>query len=143
MMIYPRLNEGTLSCFEESPLDISPLLRANLPADEYLADPAAGTVRRVRWSPNRIVLDVEASRPATVIVNQNYGPGWRAEGGTLENQGGLLTARVPAGHHTVTFWFRPPGFSVGLLVTATSLLASLAFALRAFRARAAPSRCWT
>jgi hypothetical protein len=135
MMIYPRLNEGTLSCFEESPLDISPRLRPNLPADEYLADPTAGTLRRVRWSPNRIVLDVDVTRPATVIVNQNYGPGWRAEGGELVNDGGLLTAQVSAGHHAVTFIFRPPGLWVGLLVSLTSLFAGLAFAVRGYRAR--------
>ncbi len=42
MMAFPRANEGTLSCFEETPLPISPLLRGNLAADEYLADPVRG-----------------------------------------------------------------------------------------------------
>jgi hypothetical protein len=134
MMVYPRLNEGTLSCFEESPLDISPRLRPNLPADEYLADPGAGSVRRVRWSPNRILLEVEASRPATVLVNQNYGPGWRAEGGTLADEGGLLAARVAAGKSMVTFSYRPPGFVAGAIVSVLALVVAVAVALRA-RAR--------
>ena len=59
-------------------------------------------MRRLRWSPNRIVVEVDARRPTSVLVNQNYGPGWRAEGGTLADEGGLLAAGVPAGKSMVT-----------------------------------------
>jgi len=127
MMAYPRANLGTLSCFEETPLDISPRLRGNLPADEYLAEPDAGTVRRTLWSPNRIVLEVDAKRPTTVLVNQNFGVGWHADGGALVEggEGGLLAARVGAGRHTVTFRYLPRSVVVG---GAISLLAAFATA---------------
>jgi hypothetical protein len=109
MMAYPRANEGTLSCFEETPLDISPRLRGNLPADEYLSERDAGTVRRLRWSPNRIVLDVDVKRATTVLVNQNMGVGWQAEGGEIVAGGvdGLLAARVAPGRHTLTLSYLP------------------------------------
>jgi hypothetical protein len=126
MYVYPQANQGSLNCFEETPLPISPRLRANLPADEYLQEPDAGSVRRVRWSPNRIELDVDLRRPAIVLVNQNFGPGWRVSGGTVTNEGGLLGARVPQGRHQVTFRYLPRGFIVG---GAISLLAALAAAI--------------
>ena len=80
MTAYPPANLGTLSCHEELPINISPRLRGNLPADEYLAEPDAGKVTRTFWSPNRIVLEVEATRPTTVLVNQNMNGGWRVDG---------------------------------------------------------------
>jgi hypothetical protein len=128
MMAFPRSNQGTLSCFEETPLPISPRLRGNLPADEYLADPSAGTVRRVRWSPNRIVLDVDVQRPAVVLVNQNFDPGWRAQvgdgegAGVIANEGGLLAARVEAGRRLVTFYYRPRSLVIGAAVSLVTLL---------------------
>jgi hypothetical protein len=129
MMTYPRANRGSLACFEETPLDISPRLRANLPADEYLADPSAGQVRRLSWSPNRIVLDVDTKRPATLLVNQNYDPGWRAEGGEIASDGGLLAARVPAGRRTVTFRYLPRSFVIGAAVSLAMAVAAALFVI--------------
>lgn len=129
MYAYPRSERGTIDCFEESPLDISPRLRGDLRDEEYLDDPAAGAVRRIAWSPNRLELDVEVSRPARVIVNQNFGPGWRAEGapGTAaEPWNGLLSAPVPAGHHRLVLRYLPTSFLVGAAISAAALLACLA-----------------
>jgi hypothetical protein len=144
MMAYPPANLGTLSCFEEGALDISPRLRGDLPADEYLAEPDAGTVRRLHWSPNRIVLEVDAKRPTTVLVNQNMGVGWRADGAALVEKGvdGLIAARVDAGHHVVTFRYLPTSVVAGAAVSLLAAAGALAFLLRARRARrlsAAPS----
>jgi hypothetical protein len=138
MYLYPPANEGTLSCYEETPIPISGALRGNLPADEFLRDPGAGTVRRVRWSPNRIELEVDAKRPATVVVNQNFGPGWRVEGATMMPQDGLIAAQVPAGRHAVTFSYLPPGFVAGLCVSVAAALAGAAYVVIARRRRAAP-----
>jgi hypothetical protein len=136
MYLYPPANEGTLSCFEETPIPISGALRGDLRADEFLRDPGAGTVRRLRWSPNRIELEVDAKRPATVVVNQNFGPGWRVEGATLSPRDGLIAADVPAGRHAVTFSYLPPGFVAGLCVSAVAALAAAAYVAIARRRRA-------
>jgi len=129
MMAFPPANMGTLSCFEETPLDVSPRLRGDLPADEYLAEPDAGTVRRVSWSPNRIVLDVDVKRPATVLVNQNMGVGWRAEGATLVPKGvdGLIAARVEPGRHLVTFRYLPRSVLAGAAVSLLAAAGAAAF----------------
>src|SRR5262249_22911596 len=124
-----RTNTGTLSCFEESPLSISPRLRPNLPADEYLEDPNAGSVQRVRWSPNRIVLEVDARVPTKVLVNQNFAPGWRVDGGQLVDHFGLLAARVPAGKRTVTFTYLPRSFLIGSAVSLSAIAAGVGFVI--------------
>ena len=136
MLLYPRLNEGSLSYFEESPLDVSPRLRANLPADEYLAEPDAGSVHRRAWTPNRIELDVDVSRPATVLVNQNFAAGWRVDGGELVSEGGLLAARVPAGRRTLTFRYLPGSLLVGAAVSALALAVAIALVVTGRRRRA-------
>jgi uncharacterized membrane protein YfhO len=122
MYVYPRTNQGTLDCFEEAPLDISPHLGAELPADEYPLDPSVGTVRRTLWSPNHIVVETDFARDGTVVVNQNFNAGWRVEGGVLADQGGLLAARVAAARRTVSFRFLPTSFLVGLAVSLATLL---------------------
>jgi hypothetical protein len=137
MYLYPPANQGSLSCFEETPIPISPALRPNLPADEYLRDPTAGTVRRVRWSPNRIDLDVDLLRPGRVIVNQNHGSGWRVSGGTILSDQGLLAADVPAGRHAVTFSYLPTSVVVGGILTALTALGAATFLLLERRRRAA------
>jgi hypothetical protein len=122
MFAYPRANLGTLDCFEESPLPISASLRPNLPADEYPADPAAGTVTRVSWSPNEIAVTADFRYPGRVVVNQNFDRHWRVEGGELVSQDGLLAADVSAGEHLVRFSYLPLPFLIGLVITLLSLL---------------------
>jgi hypothetical protein len=140
MYVYPAANQGSLNCFEETPIEISPRLRANLPADEYLKEPDAGTVRRVNWSPNRIDLDVDLRRPATVIVNQNFGPGWRATGGTIANEGGLLAVRVPQGQHRLTFRYLPRSVLIGGAISLLAALGATAFVVMTRRRRFASAR---
>jgi len=135
MYVYPAANQGSLSCFEETPLEISPRLRPNLPADEYLREPDAGTVRRILWSPNRIDLDVDLRRPATVLVNQNFGAGWHAKGGEIANEGGLLAARVTVGHHRVTFSYLPRAVVVGGTISLLTAAGAAAFVVVSIRRR--------
>jgi hypothetical protein len=111
------IGQGTLSCGEAYPVPMSPRLRANLEQEEYLEDAAAGTVRRIVWTPNHIQLQVEASKPTRVLVNQNYHPGWKSNAGMPESAAGLLALAVPAGRSTVDLQFAPRSARVGLLAT--------------------------
>ncbi len=121
MYAYPRANLGSLACFEESPLDISPSLRANLPADEYAADATSGTVNRISWSPNRIVVETNFNKPGRVVVNQNWNPHWHVDGGRANNDRGLLAATVDGGRRRVTFRYLPRPFLAGLAITMAAL----------------------
>lgn len=125
MYLYPAQNQGSLRCFEESPLDISKKLAVGRPKEEFLAPPGVGTVDRVRWSPNRIIVEADLPQPGRVVVNQNYERHWKVtEGGEVTSHQGLLAADVPAGRRFVVFRYLPTPFLWGLGIScATFLLA--------------------
>lgn len=116
---YAPMNRGSLSCWEAYPVRESAALRADLLAEERFAEPSTGSVQRVSWSPNRIVLDVTAKRPGLVLINQNYHPGWRSDGSDVVDHDGLLGVKVPSGKRQVVVRFLPRsavgGFAVSLL----------------------------
>jgi hypothetical protein len=111
------LDRGSLSCYDETPWQTSGHLRPDLPAEEYLADPTAGTVTRLRWTPNRIDLEATLSRPSTVLINQNWAAGWRSSAGAIHERDGLPAIDLPAGttRFAVTLW--PAAATAGLLLT--------------------------
>jgi hypothetical protein len=128
-------NVGSLSCYETHRLAESTLLRADLPAEEYLAPDAAdaGTVKRLAWSPTKITLSVDVTRPARVLVNQNWAPGWYATVGKVVSHEGLLAVDMPAGAHEVALSFLPWSTLGGAAATFASLVALAALGLRARR----------
>lgn len=132
---YQALGIGSLSCWETHPVVMSPLLRGDLPAEEYLSEQTrdAGVVKRTAWSPNRIALRTSLSRPARVLVNQNWHPGWHASVGSVVSNEGLLAVDVPAGEHDVTLRFRPWSTLAGAGVTLTSLAMLVLLARRSRR----------
>jgi hypothetical protein len=127
-------NIGSLGCYETHRLAESTLLRGDLKQEEYLAPDAkdAGTVKRVSWSPNKIVVHAEVSRPARLLVNQNWAPGWHASVGKVVSNEGLLAVDLPAGTNDVALTFLPWSTLGG---AATTLTALLALALIGWRAR--------
>lgn len=133
---YEPMQRGSLSCWEAYPVPQSPILRGDLQKEEWLEDPTAGTLVERAWSPDRIDLDVDLTRPATVLVNQNWHSGWRASAGEVESKHGLLTVAMPAGRNALTLRFAPKSATGGELV---SLVALVAFALLAWRARRHPT----
>jgi len=114
----------------------SPALRGDLQNEEWLDDAGAGTLVERAWSPDRIDLDVDLARPATVLVNQNWHSGWRASVGEVDSHNGLLAVAMPAGKNALTLSFAPKSATGGVR---TSLVALLAFALLAWRARRHPT----
>ncbi|MEO8799059.1 MAG: hypothetical protein ABI551_14310, partial [Polyangiaceae bacterium] len=135
---YPALNRGCLSCYDAYPVPQSPLLRGDLKHDEAFQDPTAGTVTRTSWTPNVIVLAVDAHKAGRVLVNQNWHAGWHASVGEIVDEKGLRAVDVPAGHSELTLKFLPREALGGTLITIASLLA-LAFFCRP-RARIAPPK---
>jgi hypothetical protein len=86
----------------------------------------------VEWTPNRLEVDVAASRPAVLLVNQNWHPGWKASVGEVVSREGLLAVRLPEGQHRVVLRFLPRS---GLGGAAVSALAWAGLGLIAWRAR--------
>jgi hypothetical protein len=129
--VWPAIDRGTLACFEETRFPQSARLRGDLEAEEYPLDPETASVRRVRWSPNEIVLRVDALRDARVVVNQNFHPGWTASVGTVVRHEGLLAVDVPAGQHELALRFADPAALVGAAVSGLAWLALLGLLGRA------------
>ena len=123
--LWPYLDRGTLSCYDETPFVASAALRPDLPSEEYLADSDAGALERVRWSPNRLELKASLRRPSTVIINQNYDEGWHSSVGDVHSLKGLLAVDLPAGEHSLTLRMWPRMCTVGLCAMALALLGTL------------------
>jgi hypothetical protein len=142
--VFPAMNMGSIYCITGIPVPESRALRGDLPQDEYPADPTTATVRRLSWSPNEITLEVRATRPARVIVNQNHHAHWRASVGRVRSHEGLLAVDVPVGVHRLTLRFVDRALQASVAVSSLTLLALLglafAYALRWARAMFAPLR---
>lgn len=88
--------------------------------------PAAGFEGRVtprHLGANRLVLEVEASGPAWLVVADTYDPGWRVrvDGATvplLRANVAFRAVAVPPGRHRVEQVYRPVSLRAGLAVTA-------------------------
>ncbi len=120
---YTGIGAGSLSCWETHPVTMSSLLRGDLVAEEYVADPQVGKARRIAWSPNEIVVHASMASAGRLLVNQNWHPGWRASVGTVVSQEGLLAVELPAGENDVTLSFRPRSALTGGVVTLVALVA--------------------
>ena len=118
---YAPMSRGSLSCWDAYPVPQSPELRADLPAEEYLADPSAGSVQRLQWSPNRIELKADLNRPARMRINQNWHPGWKSSVGNVVSDNGLLAVDMPQGQSTFTVRFLPRSALGGAVATLLAL----------------------
>ncbi len=93
---------------------------------------AAGGVLSVEdQGPNRLRVEVEAAAPSLLVLCEMFHPGWRAsvdgvQAEVLRADYLLRAVPVPAGRHSVTMAFRPPGLLAGLLVSLLALIAALA-----------------
>ena len=92
-----------------------------------------GTATWVDRTPNRLVLDVEASGPALLVLSENWYPSWRASvdgepARVLRADHTLRAVAVPQGAHRVELWYESPLLraSAGVSVISTLLLATLA-----------------
>jgi hypothetical protein len=128
--MFPPMNMGSLYCVAGNPVPESPLLRADLPAEEYPVDPTKATVKRLSWSPNEITLEVDAREATTIHVNQNWAPEWRTDVGTVKSDDKLLAVDVPAGKNVVTLAYRDRALYACLLVSLVSLLGLVGFFAR-------------
>ena len=114
---------------------------AELPPPPYL--PA--TV--MSYDAQRVVVETAGDRPGVLVLTDSFYPGWQA---TLDGQQVTVYAAnvafrgvlVPAGPHTVVFEYRPASVTLGLGLSALSLVVALGlggFALQRRRERSADS----
>jgi len=94
-----------------------------------------GNVAQVYWSPNQMEFHVDAPAETTLIINQNFYPGWRLvdSPGTVIDYDGLLAVQVPQGSHPIKLRYRPGHFTASAALTLLSMLCAIALARRELR----------
>lgn len=131
--MYPTFlsNVGTIEGYEPNnvPRAAIPINSSDYRGEVYL-EGAEGEVHTIRWSPNKILLGVNASSDGHVILNQNFYPGWktRSKGREVTSHEGLIAVNVSSGYETIELYYLPDSFIFGLLVTSVTFLISLVFA---------------
>ena len=122
-------NMGSVNCQGYGYCSIpTTALASNNPSDAYKGEYyllGPGRVVQTQWSPNRLSYDVSVPAPTTLVINQNYYPGWKvAQGGVpFAKVGTLLAVSLPAGQRQVTLVYRPRYLMPALALT---LIASIA-----------------
>ena len=113
-----------------------------MPPVSYRTAPAEngceGSVAVLDRRPAEGRYQVEARRPAYVVVRNSYARGWRATvDGRLQPvlriNGKHQGVAVPAGRHVVALRYVPPGLRAGVLASVASLLACLLLVARPTR----------
>lgn len=90
--------------------------RIGLVRDEYAKDPAKATVKRIAASASEIDLEVVATEPTKVFVNDRWHPEWRTSAGSLTDVDNVVAVDVPAGTHKLILTYRDCKLLACLLV---------------------------
>jgi hypothetical protein len=152
MMNHVLAGQGAIGCDEEAPLQRAERLDEGDLPQVRLADPGAGTITDVDFSPNRVTVGLTLLRPTVLLLNENWNEHWKARTGSgarlevlkvgpkyaHDRNGGRLGVSVPAGEVRVIAYYRPTSFVVGALVSGLSVPLALALWLwrrRSLRAR--------
>jgi hypothetical protein len=108
-------HDVALECPPDAPRDEAPPTTA-----------APGAVRILHYAPESVELEIDASTPLALVLNDAYYDGWSA---SVDGQPTpILPAnivvrgvRVPAGTHRVSFSYRTPGLVLGAFISLGTL----------------------
>jgi hypothetical protein len=126
MLYHVMRGPGAIGCDEEAPLQRPVRLDEGDVPQAKLLDPSAGQVKAVRWTPNRIEVDVALERPTQVWVNMNWNEHWKVNVGRVlmvgekhkrDVRGGQLAVDMPAGTETIVLRYRPTSFIAGAAIS--------------------------
>lgn len=129
---YPTFlaNLGIVNCFDR----VKPKLKAipefdtktgavytNYIGEAYIFE-SNKTQQITYFSPNKI--KVKTNESGTLLLNQNYVRGWKAESKKIKNVNGLIGTDVEK-NEEVIFYYLPDSFILGSVISIVSLLFSL------------------
>jgi hypothetical protein len=139
--LYPAFlsNIGTVNCYESAnvPRNAAPISSASYRGEVYLVG-TEGSVRVRHWSPNRVVLDVNAAGDGFLVLNQNYYAGWQVEGAgeaKPHEVNGLLGVRISPLVQHIELYYLPGSFIWGMAVTLAAVVFGLVMVVMRVRVR--------
>lgn len=111
-------NKGVLDCYDPIPLEVHAVGAEDqkYQGEFYLLNPVQGVkVENTYWSPNKLVYqisNVENTKDNTLIINQNYYPGWIVKGNKKAciraiSVNGLLATKLDSLSDSITFEYNP------------------------------------
>lgn len=123
-------NRGTLDAYEPVPHQTfaKGFTDADYTGEVYMG--GNGTASYSYWSPNKLIVGVDARNSDRLVINQNYDKGWRVKGKIAENFNGLLSTTVTPSDKIVEFYYLPTSFIIGLIVTLVSIISVVTFSFK-------------
>ncbi|MEO6077424.1 MAG: hypothetical protein ABIP54_01415, partial [Candidatus Andersenbacteria bacterium] len=101
----------------------------------YLAQTKDG-VTDIAITPNKITATFTSPKQDTLVLNQNYFPGWRTvPAREVYNYKGLLAARIGPNDSRLTFVYSPFSYHAGKYITILALLLALVVIIKPFLRR--------
>jgi hypothetical protein len=98
--------------------------------EAYVAE-GTGRASIVSFTPNEVVVRVEGARPGdTLVLNQNWDAGWRADGARATAHADAVAFVLGAPDQTVRFRYRPRSFDWGLALAAVTAVGAGVWLLR-------------
>ncbi|MRR06355.1 MAG: hypothetical protein EG828_05335 [Deltaproteobacteria bacterium] len=115
------LNRGVIDAYETFPFarNALPVTDKRYKGESYFM--GRGAVELLQWTPNRLVFKVKALDRGFIVINQNFWAGWRATKGIVRPYNGLLSIECDKGEHTLSVYFLPTAFLVGVCLFAGTL----------------------
>ncbi len=125
-LLDPRFDVRRAALFDESAdVSVEPAVRA-------LPEPLAIRANVMRYAPGNVQIDLSAPAPpgASLVVSENYYPGWRA---TVDGKSArlgradltLIGVELPAGAKSVELTFESASYQVGKTITWIALAVGL------------------
>lgn len=125
-LVRAHMTGGTFDYHNELVLSGEPSVQLPmLPADSVQNE-----VTVVRYSPNRIALDVRTSRPGILWLSEIWYPAWRCfvdgrESEVLCADYSFRAVAIPAGQHNVEFMYRSSGLFRAAIISVAFLIGSV------------------
>jgi hypothetical protein len=103
-----------------------------------------GHAELASFTPNELVVRASgAAAGDTLVVNQNYDPGWRVDGKPTRNHADAIATTLRGGDQELHFRFRPRGLGSGFLVLLLTVGGGIWIHRRLRRAKSGGSLCST
>lgn len=133
-------NTGVLNCYDTMRPPIKAVPYGN---DEGRKNPGymgeaffasgKGKATVTYFSPNLVIVDAFPAGKDTLVLNQNYFKGWKANGKDAASHWGLVGTPVDTGKKQVAFKYSPRSFKIGLAISIISFIVIVWLAIRPCR----------